>query len=152
MLIKARRQRLWKMFRGLHIGCNWNEEVCWSFELDSCFWPTNQCKSSFHHAWQYLAIMVTWEAVHLKSGCWGKRTLTRTKKEREEEQKSSFWRWNFCLFWPWLLAFIEPNAAFPSPFKQRIKSWPEITTVRRDGYISLRHIAGNVNKLGQTIL
>ena len=147
--MKARRQRLWKMFRGLHIGCNWNEEVCWSFELDSCFWPTNQCKSSFHHAWQYLAVMVTWEAVHFKSGCSGKGTLTRTKKERK--QKSSFWRCNFCLFWPWLLAFIEPNAAFPSHSNKGLRV-DQITTVRRDGYISLRHIAGNVYKLGQTIL
>ena len=66
---------------------------------------------------------------HMRSGSLKVRLLmkkdTRTKKEPEGKQKSSFWRCKFCLFWSWLLAFIEPNAAFLSPFKQRIKSWPD---------------------------
>ena len=143
--MKARRQRLWKMFLGLHIGCNWNEEACWLFELDSCFWPTNQCKSSFHHAWQYLAIMVTWEAVHLKSGCSGKRTQTRTKKERKTE--IFFLKMEFLPFLT--LAFglyILPNAAFPSPFKQRIKSWPDHNS--KEGW--LYKFASHCRKCEQT--
>ena len=147
--MKARRQRLWKMFRGLHIGCNWNEEVCWLFELDSCFWPTN----ASHRFIMLGNIWLSWShekrftlsPVADEKGRW-------QGQKRKEKQKSSFWRWNFCLFWPWLLAFIYWQMLLSLPHSNKGLRVDQITTVRRDGYISLRHIAGNVNKLGQTIL
>ena len=92
---------------------------------------------------------------HMRSGSLKVRLLRKKDRDKDKKEKKTEIFFLERELLPFLtLAFgiyIEPIAAFP-PHSNKGLRVDQITTVRRDGYISLRHIAGNVNKLGQTIL
>ena len=92
---------------------------------------------------------------HMRSGSLKVRLLRKRDTDKDKKGKKTEIFFLKMQPLPFLtLAFglyILPNAAFPSHSNKGLRV-DQITTVRRDGYISLRHIAGNVNKLGQTIL
>ena len=92
---------------------------------------------------------------HMRSGSLKVRLLRKKDTDKDKKGKKN----RNILSEDEIFAFSDPG--FWPLWSQMLLSLPhsnkglrvdQITTVRRDGYISLRHIAGNVNKLGQTIL
>ena len=92
---------------------------------------------------------------HMRSGSLKVRLLRKKDTDKDKKGKKN----RNLLSEDGIFAFSDPG--FWHLYCQLLLSLPhsnkglrvdQITTVSRDGYISLRHIAGNVSKLGQTIL
>ena len=87
----------------------------------------------------------------MRSGTLKVRLLRKKDTDKDKKGKKTeifFLKMEFLPF----LTFIHCQMLLSLPHSNKGLRVDQITTVRRDGYVSLRHIAGNVNKLGQTIL